>query len=284
MLVFRECMFRFKFFGLCLLFATDRFWCLSHSANYKARRQFVGEIFQNFQEAHVWNNSSTGTCCNRFASHSCKHRIYNNLLEARNLLSFLYAAIAVFSLVCSSALTEADDTSSALPSEKLYSETADAKLQKFGDSLVQHIFSSKKMKRSTAGRIGMANCLGDSGAKRNSCDRFFSRNVAQRWAANQMGITRNGRVSTVRLIPPENGNGMKKILIIVLSWVKMNTLVTVVSSQIILIDEAFAPLDPASKQLVQQKLKDLGMQCHICLALTWENGPIWLKCFEWVEP
>lgn len=66
---------------------------------------------------------------------------------------------------------------------------------------------------------------------------------------------------------------MKKILI-VLSWVKMNTPVTVVSSQIILIDEAFAPLDPASKQLVQQKLKDLGMQCHICLALTWGNDPI----------
>lgn len=46
------------------------------------------------------------------------------------------------------------------------------------------------------------------------------------------------------------------------------------TSQIILIDEAFAPLDPASKQLVQQKLKDLGMQCHICLALTWGNAPI----------
>ena len=66
---------------------------------------------------------------------------------------------------------------------------------------------------------------------------------------------------------------MRKILI-VLSWVNMNTPVTVVSSQIILIDEAFAPLDPASKQLVQQKLKDLGMQCHICLVLTWGNDPI----------
>lgn len=130
--------------GICLLFSTGRFWCLSHSANYKARRQFVREIFQNFQEAHVCNNSSTGTCYNRFASYFCEHRIYNNLLEARNLLSFLYVAIAVSSLVCSSALTEADDTSSALSSEKLYSETADTKLQKFGVSLVQHIFSSKK--------------------------------------------------------------------------------------------------------------------------------------------
>lgn len=110
-----------------------------------------------------------------------------NLLEARNLLSFLYAAIAVFSLAYWSALTEADDTSSALSSEKLYSETADTNPQKFGYSLVQHIFSSKRLNISTAGRIGMANCLGDSGAKRNSCDRFFSRNVAQRWAGKSDG-------------------------------------------------------------------------------------------------
>lgn len=120
-------------------------------------------------------------------------------------------------------MTEADDTSSALSSEKLYSETADTKPQKFGDSLVQHIFSSKKLKISTAGRIGMANCLGDSGAKRNSCDRFFSRNVAQRWAGKSDGNHQERKSINCKTDSPRKRQLYEKNpnkVLIVLSWVK----------------------------------------------------------------
>lgn len=94
-------MFRFKFFGLCLLFATDRFWCLSHSANYKARRQFV-KRFSKFSKKHM----SEITVVQEHVETDL-HLIFASIvfmiiyLKHYNLLSFLYAAIAVFSLAAS---------------------------------------------------------------------------------------------------------------------------------------------------------------------------------------
>ena len=107
------------------------------------------------------------------------------------MLSFLYAAIAFFSLVCSSALTEADDTSSALSSEKLYSETADAKLQKFGDSLVQYIFSSQKKSENFHSPAGLVWRIvwGTAEQSGTHATDFSPGTLPKGGPENQMGIT-----------------------------------------------------------------------------------------------